>query len=115
MLSATGQVMFQRSTRTGRRVFQFFPRSDCSSQPVLGMVLRPISVLSADDRSQLLADLQTTGWTEVGGRDAIQKTYSFNNFVDAFGWMTKVAIVAEKVNRVKLRRIVPTGPARPPS
>ena len=84
MLSTTGQVMFQSSTRTGRRVFQFFPRSDCSSQPVLGMVLRPISVLSADDRSQLLADLQTMGWMEVSGRDAIQKTHSFNNFVDEF-------------------------------
>ena len=30
------------------------------------------------------------------GRDAITKTYEFGNFVEAFGWMTRVAIWAEK-------------------
>ena len=34
----------------------------------------------------------------VDGRDAIHKTYSFRNFIDAFGWMTRAAIWAEKWN-----------------
>ena len=32
----------------------------------------------------------------VDGRDAIEKEYVFENFVEAFGWMTQVAIWAEK-------------------
>ncbi len=32
------------------------------------------------------------------GRDAIQKTFVFANFVDAFGFMTRAAIWAEKWN-----------------
>lgn len=38
------------------------------------------------------------GWALVDGRDAIEKTYKFNNFVEAFGWMTRVAIHAEALN-----------------
>jgi 4a-hydroxytetrahydrobiopterin dehydratase len=34
----------------------------------------------------------------VEGRDAITKTFIFDNFVAAFGWMTQVAIWAEKWN-----------------
>ena len=30
--------------------------------------------------------------------DAITKTYVFKNFVEAFGWMTRAAIWAEKWN-----------------
>lgn len=49
------------------------------------------------DRS-LLDPLKATGWAEVEGRDAIAKTYEFANFIEAFGWMTRVAMVAEKLN-----------------
>ena len=38
------------------------------------------------------------GWREVEGRDAISKTFVFTNFVEAFGWMTRVALQAEKLN-----------------
>ena len=39
------------------------------------------------------------GWAATGdGRDAVEKTFKFKNFVEAFGWMTKMAIVAEKLN-----------------
>ena len=31
----------------------------------------------------------------VEGRDAIHKTFKFSDFVDAIGWMTRVAIWAE--------------------
>ena len=49
-------------------------------------------------RDEALAALAETGWAEVEGRDAIKKTFKFRNFVDAFGWMTRMAIVAEKLN-----------------
>lgn len=43
--------------------------------------------------------LDTLGdWLEVDGRDAISKTYKFSNFDEAFGWMTRVAKVAEEMN-----------------
>ena len=37
-------------------------------------------------------------WSEVEGRDAITRTYTFENFVVAFGFMTQVALIAEKMN-----------------
>lgn len=45
-----------------------------------------------------LEPLLANGWELVEGRDALEKTYTFANFVEAFGWMTRAAIVAEKMN-----------------
>jgi 4a-hydroxytetrahydrobiopterin dehydratase len=45
-----------------------------------------------------LTPLLDKGWSLVDGRDAITKTFVFPNFVDAFGWMTRVALVAEKLD-----------------
>ncbi|TLP68939.1 4a-hydroxytetrahydrobiopterin dehydratase [Parasedimentitalea maritima] len=52
--------------------------------------------LSDATRGPLLDPLFQTGWTLMEGRDAIAKTYKFSSFVDAFGWMTRAAIWAEK-------------------
>jgi 4a-hydroxytetrahydrobiopterin dehydratase len=41
---------------------------------------------------------QLTGWSAVEGRDAIQKTYKFKDFNAAFGFMTRVALAAEKAD-----------------
>ncbi len=38
------------------------------------------------------------GWTAVDGRDAIQKTFRFKDFNAAFGFMTRVALAAEKAD-----------------
>ena len=38
------------------------------------------------------------GWTEVDGSDAIQKIFQFANFNEAFGFMTRVALMAEKLD-----------------
>lgn len=54
--------------------------------------------LSDETRGPLLDPLFATGWQMVDGRDAIAKTFVFANFVEAFGWMTRVAIWAEKWN-----------------
>jgi 4a-hydroxytetrahydrobiopterin dehydratase len=50
--------------------------------------------LSAEERKQVLAALP--GWAEVAGREAIAKTFTFKDFNEAFGFMARVALVAEK-------------------
>lgn len=49
------------------------------------------------DRS-VLDVLTGAGWSMVDGRDAITKEFVFANFIEAFGWMTRAALVAEKLN-----------------
>ncbi|WP_293676036.1 4a-hydroxytetrahydrobiopterin dehydratase [uncultured Phenylobacterium sp.] len=40
-----------------------------------------------------------TGWAKVeGGRDAICKTFKFKDFNAAFGFMTRVALMADKLD-----------------
>ncbi len=52
--------------------------------------------LSADERKQALAKL--SAWSELPGRDAITRKFVFRNFVEAFGFMTRSALVAEKLD-----------------
>lgn len=52
--------------------------------------------LTGEARADALARLD--GWREVDGRDAIAKTFTFKNFNAAFGFMTRAALVAEKMN-----------------
>ncbi len=54
--------------------------------------------LNAATRKEFLEPLLNSGWSMVAGRDAIEKTFKFKNFVAAFGWMTSAAIMAEKWN-----------------
>ena len=53
-------------------------------------------LLSAETRRQALSGL--TGWTETPGREAIGKTFVFKDFNEAFGFMSRAALVAEKMN-----------------
>ena len=57
-----------------------------------------VEKLSETARAQALPELAATGWNLEDDRDAIRKTFTFKNFVDAFGWMTRAAIWAEKWN-----------------
>ena len=41
---------------------------------------------------------QLPGWTMVEGRNAIFKSFKFKNFTRAFGFMTEVALIAEKID-----------------
>ena len=52
--------------------------------------------LSSEARQLSLAALD--GWQEVDGRDAISKSFTFKNFNEAFGWMTRMALHAEQMN-----------------
>ncbi|XP_072368490.1 pterin-4-alpha-carbinolamine dehydratase 2-like isoform X1 [Scyliorhinus torazame] len=54
--------------------------------------------LSPEEREQLLPELKAAGWEEVDDRDALFKEFSFKNFNQAFGFMTRVALQAEKLN-----------------
>ncbi|QHQ36478.1 4a-hydroxytetrahydrobiopterin dehydratase [Algicella marina] len=54
--------------------------------------------LSETERETALSELQETGWSLDADRDAISKEFKFSNFVSAFGWMSQVAMVAEKMN-----------------
>jgi 4a-hydroxytetrahydrobiopterin dehydratase len=54
--------------------------------------------LTGAERDEALATLSATGWTQVEGRDAIQKSFKFKTFNEAFGWMTRIALWAEKLN-----------------
>ena len=50
--------------------------------------------LSKTEVTQKLKRL--SGWKMVKGRNAITKTFKFKDFIQAFGWMTAMAIYAEK-------------------
>jgi 4a-hydroxytetrahydrobiopterin dehydratase len=52
--------------------------------------------LDGEARRAALARLPD--WGEVEGRDAIRRTFKFRNFVEAFGFMAKAALVAEKLD-----------------
>ncbi len=52
--------------------------------------------LSAEARDEALVTL--TGWKLVDGREAIAKRFVFRDFNEAFGWMSRVALLAEKMD-----------------
>ena len=52
--------------------------------------------LGPEARNEALTTL--TGWKLVEGREAITKRFVFRDFSDAFGWMTRVALLAEAMN-----------------
>jgi 4a-hydroxytetrahydrobiopterin dehydratase len=52
--------------------------------------------LTGSARQTALGKLQ--GWSELTGRDAIQKKFTFKDFNEAFGFMARVALIAEKLD-----------------
>ncbi|MGE3148818.1 MAG: 4a-hydroxytetrahydrobiopterin dehydratase [Pseudorhodoplanes sp.] len=52
--------------------------------------------LTGEARKAALSRL--SGWSEVDGRDAIAKTFIFADFNAAFGFMTRAALMAEKLD-----------------
>ena len=55
-----------------------------------------VEKLTAAARETALAELD--GWVAASGRDAITKTFTFADFNAAFGWMTRAALAAEKMD-----------------
>jgi 4a-hydroxytetrahydrobiopterin dehydratase len=54
--------------------------------------------LSKGEREAQLSKFAEAGWSHDEIQDALTKTYKFRNFIEAFGFMTRAAIVAEKMN-----------------
>ncbi|MDX2157792.1 MAG: 4a-hydroxytetrahydrobiopterin dehydratase [Hyphomicrobiaceae bacterium] len=52
--------------------------------------------LTDPDRSLALQSLPR--WALVDGREAITRTFTFNDFSEAFGFMARAALVAEQLN-----------------
>jgi 4a-hydroxytetrahydrobiopterin dehydratase len=52
--------------------------------------------LTGPARADALRKLK--GWSEVAGRDAIAKKFTFKDFNEAFGFMARAALVAEKMD-----------------
>ena len=53
-----------------------------------------VSQLDAAGRAALTRDLP--GWSMAEGRDAITRTFRFADFSEAWGFMSRVALLAEK-------------------
>ncbi len=55
-----------------------------------------VEKLSPEERSAFLKD--HPGWGEVEGRDAVKKSFAFDDFNEAWGFMSRVALAAEKAD-----------------
>ncbi|SFP95923.1 4a-hydroxytetrahydrobiopterin dehydratase [Sphingomonas rubra] len=55
-----------------------------------------IEALNETDRTEALADLPE--WDHDEARDAITRRIVFADFIEAFGFMTQVALIAERMN-----------------
>ncbi|MFN3615336.1 MAG: 4a-hydroxytetrahydrobiopterin dehydratase [Rubrimonas sp.] len=55
--------------------------------------------LTVAERAEHLTALAQTGWGAApGGRDAIRKVFLFADFSEAWGFMARAALAAEKLN-----------------
>ncbi|XP_070271069.1 pterin-4-alpha-carbinolamine dehydratase 2 isoform X2 [Myotis yumanensis] len=74
--------------------------SDCPSATVHPSERRSADahLLTTEERNQVILDLKAAGWSELRERNAIYKEFSFKNFNQAFGFMSRVALQAEKMN-----------------
>ncbi|XP_069810197.1 pterin-4-alpha-carbinolamine dehydratase 2 [Dendropsophus ebraccatus] len=90
---------------TGRLVAQLL-QPVCSKQVISASALSShysrmtsaVHLLTPEERNQAIQELQSMGWTLVTERDALYKEFVFKTFNQAFGFMTRVAMQAEKLN-----------------
>ncbi|GAB1602058.1 probable pterin-4-alpha-carbinolamine dehydratase isoform X1 [Argonauta hians] len=70
------------------------------SHPLLAkrMSAEKSTKLGAEERDGVLAPLMKDGWSLVKGRDAIEKEFVFKNFNQCFGFMTRIALMADKMD-----------------
>jgi len=55
-----------------------------------------IQPLNSAERAELAKNLPD--WYQASGQDALVRTFKFKDFVEAFGFMTQVALLAEKMD-----------------
>ena len=51
-----------------------------------------------DTKARISALKKLKGWKETKGGDAIAKSFKFKDFNEAFGFMTRVALLADKMD-----------------
>ena len=61
------------------------------------MSMRP-QPLTGPARDTALAELAAAGWTHDPAREAVSKTFRFKDFSAAWGWMSRVALAAERLD-----------------
>lgn len=54
--------------------------------------------LTETQRTELLPALGKSGWGALPDRDAIRKIWKFRSFVEAWGFMSRAALLAEKMD-----------------
>ena len=55
-----------------------------------------VSKLDPKERDAALASIPD--WNVLDGRDAIERSFEFSDFVEAWGFMASVALIAERMN-----------------
>ncbi|XP_055025737.2 pterin-4-alpha-carbinolamine dehydratase isoform X1 [Misgurnus anguillicaudatus] len=70
----------------------------CKTVQILSLLAGKIQSLTLEEREHLLPILRNAQWVEVVGRDAIYKEFIFKDFNQAFGFMSRVALQAEKMD-----------------
>ncbi|HSZ53843.1 MAG TPA: 4a-hydroxytetrahydrobiopterin dehydratase [Caulobacteraceae bacterium] len=55
-------------------------------------------LMGADAALATLAAEGFAGWSKLADRDALTKDFRFADFNAAFGWMTRIALAAEKLD-----------------
>jgi len=63
----------------------------------LKMTTKP-SLLSKEEREVLIKPVLERGWIILGNRDALKKNFKFGDFNQAFGFMSRIALEAEKMD-----------------
>ncbi|KAI1894718.1 hypothetical protein AGOR_G00118630 [Albula goreensis] len=71
---------------------------ECTVGEYLHRMAAKIQTLSEEEREHFLPLLRNAQWVEVVGRDAIYKEFVFKDFNQAFGFMSRVALQAEKMD-----------------
>uniref|UniRef100_A0A182XDT5 4a-hydroxytetrahydrobiopterin dehydratase n=1 Tax=Anopheles quadriannulatus TaxID=34691 RepID=A0A182XDT5_ANOQN len=79
------------------RVRRTVPYRTYASAAIIKKKKMPAKLTEAQ-RTELLTPLFAAGWTMVKDRDAIYKEYLFGDFNEAFGFMTRVALKADKMD-----------------
>ena len=69
---------------------------DIVEEIAMAATLPTPATLPSFDRATAMLGL--SGWDETPGRDAITKSFQFPDFIEAFSFMTRVAMVAERMN-----------------
>jgi 4a-hydroxytetrahydrobiopterin dehydratase len=73
-----------------------FPDARFRFEPFMRKGLKMAQKLTGPAKADALRKL--SGWSEVSGRDAITRKFVFKDFNQAFGFMTRAALIAEKMD-----------------